>query len=144
MERGDPFAELVDRAQVEGAAQARSRERWLRQQAEEGAELAGTLVDMAERGDVVGIRTVAGRRHQGTLAAVATDFVVVRSAAGESVSELKLDPPAYRTMPVPAPTDPVVWATRVNGTHPSSTQNETGPKRMGPVRYRRLQNSLLR
>ena len=82
MPRRDPFAELVDRARAEGAAQARSRERWLRQQAEESAELTGTLVDLAERAEVVMVSTVAGRRHQGTLAAVATDFVVVRALGG--------------------------------------------------------------
>jgi hypothetical protein len=82
MPRRDPFAELVDRARTEGAAQARSRERWLRQQAEEEAELVGTMVDLAERGEPVMVRTTSGRRHQGTLVAVAVDFVVVRALGG--------------------------------------------------------------
>src|SRR5438552_1212591 len=80
--RRDPFAELVDRARSEGAAQARSRERWLRQQAEEGAELVGTLVGLAERNETITLRTTSGRRHQGTLAAVAADFVVLRTLGG--------------------------------------------------------------
>src|SRR5438067_13661722 len=82
MPRRDPFAELVDRARSEGAAHARSRERWLRQQAEEEAALVGTLVDLAEQAEPVTVRTTSGRRLQGTIAAVAADFVVVRNLGG--------------------------------------------------------------
>src|SRR2546426_11388042 len=82
MPRRDPFAELVDRARSEGAAQVRSRERWLRQQAQEEAALVGTLVDLAEQREAVTVRTTSGRRLQGTIAAVAADFVVVPNPGG--------------------------------------------------------------
>ena len=59
------FGAWAAERRADDAATARSRERWLRQQAAEAATLAGTLVDLAERtGDaaiVVGSRTVAGR-----------------------------------------------------------------------------------
>ena len=54
-------------ARVEEAAASRSREGWLRQAAGEDATLAGTLVDLAERGTRSGadhaIRTAASCRH---------------------------------------------------------------------------------
>ncbi|MBA2283054.1 MAG: hypothetical protein H0W25_17730, partial [Acidimicrobiia bacterium] len=37
-------------ARVDEAAAARSRERWLRQAADEGASFTGVLLDLAERG----------------------------------------------------------------------------------------------
>jgi hypothetical protein len=63
------------------AAAARSRERWLRQQAAESATLAGALVDLAERGAdaaiLVGPRTVAGR-----LVGVGADSCMVAERGG--------------------------------------------------------------
>jgi hypothetical protein len=73
----DPFADLVDRARADEARRTRSRQRWLRQQAEEDAGLVGTLVDLAEAGLAVTVQTTSGRTHHGVLAAVATDFVVL-------------------------------------------------------------------
>jgi hypothetical protein len=66
-------------ARVDDAARQRTRERWLRQQAEEGGSLAGVLCDLAERGTAVAVRTRAGRRHQGRVGAVGEDFVAVES-----------------------------------------------------------------
>ena len=65
-----------DRAADEAAA-ARSRERWLRQQAAEDARFAGVLVDLAERALPVTVATTAGPVVRGRLAAVASDFVAV-------------------------------------------------------------------
>lgn len=66
---------------AEEAAGARSRERWLREQAAGSATFTGTLVDLAEqRADVaivVGARTVTGR-----LVGVGRDGCVVAEASG--------------------------------------------------------------
>jgi hypothetical protein len=63
------------------AAEARSRERWLRQQVAETATLVGTLVDLAEQGAdaavIVGTRRVTGR-----LVGVGGDGCVVADRAG--------------------------------------------------------------
>jgi hypothetical protein len=84
---GDALVARLDRwaaeARVDEAARARSRERWLRQAAEEEATLAGVLADLGERGVVVAVRTRAGRAHQGTVAAIGADFVALRTATGE-------------------------------------------------------------
>lgn len=66
------------------AADARSRERWLRRQAEEGATFAGAVVDLAERRVPVVIVTTTGRRHSGTLAGVGEDFVAVRTSSSQT------------------------------------------------------------
>lgn len=86
----DPGSELVGALtryladqQVEAAASARARERWLRQAADEDATLAGILVDLAERADVVVIRTVAGRTHRGRVRAVGEDFTALATGAGD-------------------------------------------------------------
>lgn len=67
---------------AEEAAGSRVRERWLRQQAAEDARFAGVLVDLAEQGAGVAVRTTAGRTVHGRLAAVARDFCVLRHDAG--------------------------------------------------------------
>lgn len=69
---------------VDEAAESRVRERWLRQQAAESATLAGVLLDQAEAGAEVAVRTAAGHVLGGTVAAVGRDFAVVRSPAGRS------------------------------------------------------------
>jgi hypothetical protein len=91
----DGLARLGDDERSDRAARARSREHWLRRQANEEATLAGVLVDLAERGDRVAVATVAGRRHRGWLHSVGADFctllgddaqqVVVRHGALASV-----------------------------------------------------------
>ena len=67
------------------AAAARARERWLRLQADESATFAGVLIDLAERGTPVVIHGRAGRRHRGTIAAVAADFCALRTSGGRDV-----------------------------------------------------------
>ena len=82
----DDLARWMGADRVDRAIRARGRERWLRQQAVEDARFAGIALDLAERGEPVGIRTVAGRTHHGRIVAVATDFVVVEPAAGGGTS----------------------------------------------------------
>ncbi len=68
-------------AAVDDAAAARARERWLRQQADEGASLAGTLLDLAERGDPVVVE-VAGTRLRGVVEGLGEDFAALRTEHG--------------------------------------------------------------
>ncbi len=86
----DPFLELLDEERAAGEVAARLRERALRQAAEEGATLAGLLIDLAERGAQVVVHTEAGTAHQGRLVAVGADYVVVRTEGG-SEPHLRLD-----------------------------------------------------
>ena len=69
-------------ARAQEAAEARVRERWLRQAAEEQASFAGLLVDLAEDGRPVAVTTTAGRRHHGPVLAVGIDFVAVGGPEG--------------------------------------------------------------
>lgn len=82
MAERDPFAELADRARAEAASRARRRERALAQQAAERATLAGTLVDLAEAGTPVALRTTAGRTHRGAVVAVGRDYCSLAVAGG--------------------------------------------------------------
>jgi hypothetical protein len=66
-------------------ARARSPLRWLAQQAEEEATFAGALLDLAERRASVVVSTIAGRRHRGTLRAVAADCCALRLTGGADV-----------------------------------------------------------
>ena len=67
-------------ARAQEAAEARVRQRWLRQAAEEEASFAGLLVDLAEDGRPVSVTTTAGHRHHGPIVAVGADFVAVGGA----------------------------------------------------------------
>lgn len=62
---------------VDDAAHRRVRERWLRQQAEEGGTLAGVLADLAERGTPLAVRTHGARHHRGRVQTVGADFVAL-------------------------------------------------------------------
>lgn len=66
------------------AVKARSKERWLRQQAEEAATWTGTLVDLAESSETVGL-LVGARTLTGRLVAVAGDFCVLVTTPGAVV-----------------------------------------------------------
>lgn len=111
----DPLLDLLDEARADAAGSARSRQRWLEQQAAEGATLVGTLVGLAERGSPVALRTRAGRVCHGPLVAVSDDFVVVRADAGRdhcvrlgSVASVGVQPGARPPVPSddrPAPLD---------------------------------------
>lgn len=79
----DDLLRLLDEARAEERGASRERERWLRQAAEEGARLAGTLLDLAEQGATVTVRTTTGGSHHGTVRLVATDFCVLGAASGD-------------------------------------------------------------
>ena len=79
----DPLAALqrwVADGQVDEAARARSRRRWLENAATEEATLGGVLLDLAERRRPVIVRTLAGHRVAGPITAVGADFVGVADA----------------------------------------------------------------
>ena len=71
-------------ALVDEAVRRRTRERWLRIQAEEDASFAGTLVDLAEHGRPA-VLDVAGERLRGRLVGVGADFVAVRTDRRQDV-----------------------------------------------------------
>ena len=75
----------VAEARSADAAASRTRERWLRIQADESATFVGVLVDLAERGTPVVVHGRAGRRHRGQIAAVAADFCALRTSGGRDV-----------------------------------------------------------
>lgn len=86
---GDPddlVADLVRylaEQRAAAAAAARTRERWLRQAAEEEARVAGVLLDLAERAAVVVVRATGGRTHRGRVRGVGEDFAALRTGAGD-------------------------------------------------------------
>jgi hypothetical protein len=79
----DELLRLLDDARADERSAARQQERTLRQVAEEGAWLAGTLVDLAEQASAITVRTTTGRSHHGVIRLVATDFCVLGAAAGD-------------------------------------------------------------
>lgn len=68
-------------ARVDEAARQRSRERWLRDAAEQEATVVGVLLDLAERQTPIAV-TAAGHRLQGVVSALGADFVALRQATG--------------------------------------------------------------
>lgn len=90
MAEPDPLVSLLDEGRADEMVATRARERLLRRMAEEGAELAGTLVDLAEHGSPVAVATVAGRRHHGMVVGVGGDYCVLRSDHDVEV-HLRLD-----------------------------------------------------
>jgi hypothetical protein len=87
--RAGGFAARLDawvaEARVDGSAEARSRERWLRAAAEADATFGGMLLDLAERGQPVAVATTAARRHHGTITAIGLDFVALRAISALEV-----------------------------------------------------------
>lgn len=73
----DPLVRLLDEARASDAGATRGRERWLQRQAEEGATLAGSLLDLAERRSLLALRTSSGRVSRGAVVAVGSDFVAL-------------------------------------------------------------------
>ena len=72
-------------ARVEGSADARAREHWLRTAADADATFAGVLLDLAERGVAIAVATVGARRLQGVAHVLGADFVALRGPAGNEV-----------------------------------------------------------
>jgi hypothetical protein len=90
-------------ARVDGSADSRAKERWLRQAADADATFSGMLLDLAERGVGVVVATVAGRRHHGAVVVLGADFVSLR---GPTAAEVVLSMRAIasvRTAPAVAP-----------------------------------------
>ncbi|HEX9546535.1 MAG TPA: hypothetical protein VF942_04310 [Acidimicrobiales bacterium] len=90
---GDRFladlAAWAESQQAASAARSRSRRRWLRQQAAEGATLAGTLLDLAESSVPVSVYTAGGDCvHSGLLIAVGTRVCVLSCDQAFSVIAL--------------------------------------------------------
>ncbi len=71
-------------AMVDEAARARTRQRWLRIQAEEEASTLGTLLDLAERRRPVAL-DVGDHRVRGGLAGIGADFLALRSDLDQHV-----------------------------------------------------------
>lgn len=69
---------MIADGQVNEAAWARCRRRWLEKAAIEEATLGGALRDLAKRGRPVIARTLAGHRVTRPIIAVGVDFVRVR------------------------------------------------------------------
>jgi hypothetical protein len=67
------------------AAAARARERWLLTQAEESATFVGVLLDLGEQQANVVIEGRGGRRHRGTIVAVAHDFCGLRTPSAREI-----------------------------------------------------------
>ena len=88
MDRLDPLVALLDDARAAERATARRRGGSLRRQAEEEATLAGAMIDLSERGSLVAVGSRSGRTSSGTVAAVARDFVVVRSEGADACISL--------------------------------------------------------
>jgi len=72
-------------ARVDEAVLSRLAERAMRQLAGDEATLLGLCLDLAEACRPVLARTTEARVHRGLLVAVGTDFVALRSAAGETI-----------------------------------------------------------
>jgi hypothetical protein len=71
-------------AMVDEAARQRTRQRWLRIQAEEEASILGALVDLAERGRPV-VLDVAAHRIRGNVVGIGADFLALHSDRGQDV-----------------------------------------------------------
>ncbi len=106
---GSPtFTARLDRwvaeARVDEAALRRSRERWLREVAEQEATLAGVLADLAERRTPLTVHTRGGRRHHGTIRVIGVDFVALGLPSGADVLLANAAIGVVRTAPAVEPT----------------------------------------
>jgi len=84
---------------VDEAARVRSRERWLREVADQEATLAGVLIDFAERQVPVLIHSVTGRRHHGLIRVLGVDFVGLALVVGAEVLVARAAVGLVRTAP---------------------------------------------
>jgi hypothetical protein len=105
--RGDRAPTLASRldawvadTRVEGSADARARERWLRAAAEADGTFAGVLLDLAERRTTIAVRTTAGRRHRGGVEVLGADFLALQTADGAEVLLALAGIASVRTAPL--------------------------------------------
>lgn len=82
---GQRLSAWLAEQRADEAVASRIRERWLRQEATDEATFAGVLLDLAERELRLVIGGSGGRRHIGSVSAVAADCCAIRTAAGEDV-----------------------------------------------------------
>ena len=75
----DGLARWLADCLVDEAAAARSRQRSLEQQAAQEASIAGVLLNLAERGRLVNIKTLTGQTCEGHLTSVGADFVFMHA-----------------------------------------------------------------
>jgi hypothetical protein len=94
----------VAEARVDEAALRRSRERWLREVAEQEATVAGVLADLAERRTPLAVHTRGGRRHHGTIRVIGVDFVALGLPSGADVLLANAAIGVVRTAPAVEPT----------------------------------------
>ena len=94
--------------QVDDAATARARQRSLEQQAAQESTIAGVLLDLAERGRPVTLKTVGGQVCDGQIIAAGADFVFVLD---ENSGELIIPTRAIATIRT-SPTDRPVTGAR--------------------------------
>jgi hypothetical protein len=84
----DALARSLERwaadAMVDEAARQRTRQRWLRVQAEEEASVLGALVDLAERARPV-VLDIGDHRIRGAIVGIGADFLALRSDRGQDV-----------------------------------------------------------
>ena len=73
---------LLSDAVAQQEARDRVAARVLRDVAEQEATFLGALLDLAERGDLVMVRTTGERSHRGVVRAVGRDFIVLQEAGG--------------------------------------------------------------
>lgn len=103
-------------ARVDEAARARSRERWLRRQAEEERTLAGVLADLLESRTAVTVETVApGASFAGVVRAVGADFVAL-GAEARPAGEVVVALAAVASVATRAGTPEVLGDRRARGT----------------------------
>lgn len=94
---------FTDDARASASADARRREASLRRQAAEEGTMAGVLLDLAERDQLVSLVTVAGRTLRGLIRTVGVDFVGLRGPAGEGSLVPMASITAVRTEPDAGP-----------------------------------------
>ena len=82
MTENDPWVELLDSARAEEAGASRARQRWLEAAATEGATLAGVLLDLVGRDDLVVLGTGDGATASAAVLGVGADVVVLDRRTG--------------------------------------------------------------
>ncbi|MEO9223579.1 MAG: hypothetical protein ABI276_01155 [Acidimicrobiales bacterium] len=80
MDADDEFAASVAALAADAAADERRRRRDLGAQDTLSATFAGVAIDLAERRSRLTVTTTGGRRHQGQIQSVGSDFIAVADA----------------------------------------------------------------
>lgn len=75
--------DLIDHERRDDAVDLRRRAHWLERQAAAGATLAGLLVDLGERAQLVAVTSGSARQVRGVVVTLGTDFCGLRCANGE-------------------------------------------------------------